>query len=70
MNIVVVGAGYVGLSNAVLLAQHNHVVACDIMEKKVKLINDRSLKIILQIQSLILLQQLMQQVHTMMRIIL
>lgn len=41
MNIVVVGAGYVGLSNAVLLAQHNHVVACDIMEEKVKLINDR-----------------------------
>ena len=34
MNIVVVGAGYVGLSNAVLLAQHNHVVACDIMEKR------------------------------------
>lgn len=41
MNIVVVGAGYVGLSNAVLLAQHNHVVTCDIMEEKVKLINDR-----------------------------
>ena len=41
MNIVVVGTGYVGLSNAVLLAQHNHVVACDIMEEKVKLINDR-----------------------------
>jgi UDPglucose 6-dehydrogenase len=46
MNIVVVGAGYVGLSNAVLLAQHNHVVACDIMEKKVKLINDRKSPIV------------------------
>lgn len=46
MNIVVVGAGYVGLSNAVLLAQHNHVVACDIMEEKVKLINDRKSPIV------------------------
>ena len=46
MNIVVEGAGYVGLSNAVLLAQHNHVVACDIMEKKVKLINDRKSPIV------------------------
>ena len=41
MNIVVVGTGYVGLSNAVLLAQHNHVTACDIVEAKVKLINDK-----------------------------
>ena len=46
MNIVVVGTGYVGLSNAVLLAQHNHVVACDIMEEKVKLINDRKSPIV------------------------
>ena len=41
MNIVVVGTGYVGLSNAVLLAQHNHVTACDIIEEKVALINNR-----------------------------
>ena len=41
MNIVVVGTGYVGLSIAVLLAQHNHVIACDIIEEKVKLINNR-----------------------------
>lgn len=41
MNIVVVGTGYVGLSNAVLLAQHNHVTACDIVEAKVKLINEK-----------------------------
>ena len=41
MNIVVVGTGYVGLSNAVLLAQHNHVTACDIVDAKVKLINDK-----------------------------
>ncbi|MEZ3422766.1 MAG: nucleotide sugar dehydrogenase [Lachnospiraceae bacterium] len=39
MNIVVVGTGYVGLSNAVLLAQHNHVTAVDIVTEKVDLIN-------------------------------
>ena len=39
MKIVVVGAGYVGLSNAVLLAQHNEVVAVDIVQEKVDLIN-------------------------------
>ena len=41
MKIAVAGTGYVGLSNAVLLAQHNHVTACDIVEAKVKLINDK-----------------------------
>lgn len=41
MNIVVVGTGYVGLSLAVLLAQHNHVTACDIVKEKVELINNR-----------------------------
>jgi UDPglucose 6-dehydrogenase len=41
MNIVVVGTGYVGLSNAVLLSQHNHVTAVDIIEEKVALINKR-----------------------------
>lgn len=35
------GTGYVGLSNAVLLAQHNEVVAFDIDEKKVHLINEK-----------------------------
>ena len=39
MNIVVVGTGYVGLSNAVLLAQYNHVTAVDIVTEKVDLIN-------------------------------
>lgn len=39
MNIVVIGTGYVGLSIAVLLAQHNHVTACDIVKEKVDLIN-------------------------------
>lgn len=41
MKIAVVGAGYVGLSNAVLLAQHNEVVALDIVQEKVGLINER-----------------------------
>jgi UDPglucose 6-dehydrogenase len=40
-NIVVIGTGYVGMSLAVLLAQHNHVTAVDIVEDKVRLINDR-----------------------------
>src|SRR5690554_3302026 len=39
MKIAVAGTGYVGLSNAVLLAQHNDVVALDIVEGKVTLIN-------------------------------
>lgn len=39
--IVVAGTGYVGLSSAVLLAQHNHVTAVDIIPEKVNLINKR-----------------------------
>jgi len=39
--IAVVGMGYVGLSNAVLLAQHNQVVAFDIDSRKVEMINNR-----------------------------
>ena len=41
MKIAVAGTGYVGLSLAVLLAQHNDVTAVDIVEEKVNLINKR-----------------------------
>ena len=40
-NIAVAGTGYVGLSLATLLAQHNHVTAVDIVPEKVDLINSR-----------------------------
>ena len=41
LNIAVAGTGYVGLSIATLLSQHNHVTAVDIIPEKVELINNR-----------------------------
>lgn len=41
MNIAIAGAGYVGLSLAVLLSQNNHVTIVDIVEEKTKMINDK-----------------------------
>ena len=41
MKIAVAGTGYVGLSNAIILAQHNEVIALDIVPEKVKLLNSK-----------------------------
>ena len=41
MNIAVAGTGYVGLSIATLLAQHNHVTAVDIVPERVEMVNNR-----------------------------
>lgn len=46
MNISVAGTGYVGLSNAILLAQHNHVYAVDVIQSKVDLINSKKSPIV------------------------
>ncbi len=46
MKIAVIGIGYVGLANAILLAQHNEVIAVDISKEKVQLINNRKSPIV------------------------
>lgn len=46
MKIAVAGTGYVGLSNAILLSQHNEVIALDIDQHKVDLINNKTSPIV------------------------
>ena len=44
MKIAVAGTGYVGMSIATLLAQHNDVTAVDIVPERVELINNKNLQ--------------------------
>ncbi len=46
MNITIAGTGYVGLSNAILLAQNNNVIALDLVQEKVDLINNKQSPIV------------------------
>ena len=41
LNITVAGTGYVGMSLAVLLAQHNKVTAVDVVQERVDLVNNK-----------------------------
>ncbi len=46
MKITIAGTGYVGLSNAILLAQHNEVISVDLVKEKVDMINNKKAPIV------------------------
>lgn len=49
MKIAVAGTGYVGLSNAMIFSQHHEVIALDIIDTKVDMLNQKSLRFKTQI---------------------
>lgn len=57
MKIAVAGTGYAGLSNAVLLAQNNEVIAVDVLEKKSILQTQKNLPLLIRRFRHILLQK-------------
>lgn len=46
MNIAVIGIGYVGMANAILLSQYNDVIAYDIQKEKIEKLNKRKLPVV------------------------
>ena len=59
MKIAVIGTGYVGLSNAVLLSQNHEVIALDVIKEKVDAINNKTSPIVdFELENFLLSKQL------------